>query len=72
MDSRRIDAVGVHVPLGSRQVVRHRILIPAFVGSIPTSPAILFNAIVPAFGRAAVARAFRLHSTRIFTRVSSI
>ena len=27
-------------PLGSRQVVRHRILIPAFVGSIPTSPAI--------------------------------
>ena len=26
-------------PLGSRQVVRHRILIPAFVGSIPTSPA---------------------------------
>jgi hypothetical protein len=25
--------------LGSRQVVRHRILIPAFVGSIPTSPA---------------------------------
>jgi hypothetical protein len=28
--------------LGSRQVVRHRILIPAFVGSIPTSPAILF------------------------------
>src|SRR5262245_53041615 len=27
--------------LGSRQVVRHRILIPAFVGSIPTSPAML-------------------------------
>jgi hypothetical protein len=27
--------------LGSRQVVRHRILIPAFVGSIPTSPASL-------------------------------
>src|SRR5450631_1015021 len=27
------------VLLGSRQVVRHRILIPAFVGSIPTSPA---------------------------------
>ena len=25
--------------LGSRQVVRHRILIPTFVGSIPTSPA---------------------------------
>ena len=30
-------------PLGSRQVVRHRILIPAFVGSIPTSPAIPFG-----------------------------
>ena len=28
--------------LGSRQVVRHRILIPAFVGSIPTSPARFF------------------------------
>ena len=26
--------------MGSRQVVRHWILIPAFVGSIPTSPAI--------------------------------
>ena len=32
------DFVGI-VILGSRQVVRHRILIPAFVGSIPTSPA---------------------------------
>lgn len=30
-----------HFPaeLGRSQVVRHRILIPAFVGSIPTSPA---------------------------------
>ena len=38
-------------PLGSRQVVRHRILIPAFVGSIPTSPAIHTTGSVLARGR---------------------
>ena len=37
-------------PLGSRQVVRHRILIPAFVGSIPTSPAIQIDRQCPQAG----------------------